>query len=349
MSDVLVRVEGTSGRITLNRPRAMNALTLEMIRVMYATLTEWTEDAAVHFVLMDGAGERGLCAGGDIRALYDAALSCDLTTAATFFREEYRLDYLISRYPKPYVALMDGVVMGGGIGISGHASHRVVTERSALAMPETSIGFVPDVGGTYLLGTAPDEFGTHLGLTGNRIGAADAIICRFADVFVPGTHLPAMVEELQKCNTRAALDLSLRAYDTQPPAGLLAGKPAWIKECYAADSVENIVAALATHPHPEAIAAARQIERNSPTSLKVTLQALRRARQYNTLCACLQQEYCISLACLRGHDFVEGVRAAVVDKDRNPIWHPARLEEVGPELVELHFTEPDFGKLEVTG
>jgi len=346
MSDVLVRVEGNAGRITLNRPRAMNALTLGMVRGMHSALTEWAEDPAVHLVVVDGAGERGLCAGGDIRTLYDAAMAGDLSTAATFFREEYQLNYLVSQYPKPYVALMDGIVMGGGIGISGHASHRVVTERSVIAMPETSIGFVSDVGGTYLLGTALDELGTHLGLTAERIGGADAILCGLADVFVASCDLGTLIEDLKKCETVVALDHRLRAYAAALPPGLLERQRAWIKECYAAHSVEEILAALSARPEPEAHAAVQEIKKRSPASLKVTLEALRRARQLNELGDCLRQEFCISLACLGRPDFVEGVRAVIIEKGRKPMWNPARLEEVSPDLVEQYFMRPACEPLE---
>jgi enoyl-CoA hydratase len=212
MSDVLVRVSGSCGRITLNRPRALNALTLEMVNIMHAALMTWAHDVSIQFVLVDGAGERGLCAGGDIRAMYNAVIADRRDLATDFFRNEYRLNYLISRYPKPYVALMDGIVMGGGIGISAHASHRIVTERSELAMPETAIGFVPDVGGTHLLGTAPDELGTYLALTGSRIGAADAVFCRLADTVVLSGDLLILTSHLEKCENLIAVDDAIRAY-----------------------------------------------------------------------------------------------------------------------------------------
>jgi enoyl-CoA hydratase len=339
MSDVLIRVVNACGRITLDRPRAMNALTLEMIRAMYRALVDWAEDPLVQIVVVDGSGTRGLCAGGDIRALYDAAISGQLELAAEFFREEYRLNALIARYPKPYVALMDGVVMGGGIGISAHGSHRLVTERSALAMPETGIGFVPDVGGTYLLGTAPSEFGTYLALTANRIGAADAILCGLADVFVGSDKLESLLSQLEQCSSAAALEDCLSTFTEPPPQGKLQNEGPWIRECFSKSSVESILAALREYGTAEAANAAAEIASKSPTSLKVTLLALRRAREYNELGACLEQEYAISLACLKSHDFKEGVRAAIIDKDRNPVWRPATLEEVTEEVVDQYFAE----------
>ena len=348
MSDVLVRVLGACGRITLNRPRAMNALTLDMVDTMHAALMEWAGDPAVQFIVLDGAGERGLSAGGDIRAVYNAATTDRWDLAIDFFRREYRLNYLISRYPKPYVALMDRLVMGGGIGVSAHASHRVVTERSELAMPETAIGFVPDVGGTHLLGTAPEELGTWLGLTGSRIGAADAIFCRLADTMIVGDRLPELTQELESCDNPAAIDITLRRHSTPPPAGMSAEQRAWIKECFAAPTVEEIVDRLTRHANPDANAAAQELAKRSPTSLKVTLAALRNAAEWNDLASCLRQECRIAYTCLKEPDFVEGVRAAIVDKDRNPKWRPNRLEDVSSEDVQRYFQQPGEGDLDLT-
>ncbi len=196
-ADVLLRTEGRAGFVTLNRPRALNALTHAMVLAVDEALTAWEHDPAVETVVIDGAGERGLCAGGDIRAIHDDARAGG-TASAAFWRDEYRLNARIARYPKPYVALMDGIVMGGGVGISAHGSHRVVTERSRVAMPETGIGFVPDVGGTYLLGRAPGELGTHLALTGTPVGAADAILAGLADRYVPAAGLPALADDLTR-------------------------------------------------------------------------------------------------------------------------------------------------------
>jgi enoyl-CoA hydratase len=348
MSDVLVRVSGACGRITLNRPRALNALTLEMVNIMHTALMTWANDVSIQFVLVDGAGERGLCAGGDIRAMYNAVVADRRELATDFFRNEYRLNYLISRYPKPYVVLMDGIVMGGGIGISAHASHRIVTERSELAMPETAIGFVPDVGGTHLLGTAPDELGTYLALTGSRIGAADAIFCRLADTVVLSRDLLILTRHLEKCEDLVAVDEAIRAYTTQPPRGMTVEQRAWIRKCFEAHTVEEIFVALAQDANPEAKDALQELEKKSPTSLKVALAALRNARSFNDLASCLQQEYRLAQACLLEHDFVEGVRAAIIDKDRRPRWRPDRVDEVTQEVVRRHFAESGMGDLDLT-
>ena len=339
MSDVVLQQEGACGRITLNRPKAMNALTLEMVRDIYQTLCAWKSNSSVEFVVIDGAGERGLCAGGDIRALYQYALAGDLEAAGVFFREEYRLNLLIARYPKPYVALMDGVVMGGGVGISAHGTHRIVTDRTVIAMPEASIGFLPDVGGTYLLGNAPDEFGAYAGLTGARLGAADAILCGLADIFVPANRLPALTEAVTVCKNRAELSATLRSVTAAAPSGTLETSREWIDRCFCGNSMEKIVAALEASPEEAAAQALTEIMRNSPTSLKVTLQALRRGRELRDLGLCLQQEFSAGMHCLREGDFIEGVRAAVIDKDRKPLWKPATLDAVSSDCVDSFFTE----------
>ncbi len=339
MSDVLLQREGACGHITLNRPKAINALTLEMVRDIYQALCTWKSDSSVGFVLIDGAGERGLCAGGDIRALYQYALAGDLMPAGVFLREEYRLNLLIARYPKPYIALMDGVVMGGGVGISAHGTHRIVTDRTAMAMPEASIGFLPDVGGTYLLGNAPDEFGTYVGLTGARLGAADAILCGLADIFVSADRLSALREELMLCKNRAELGARLRFFGAVAQSGTLERSREWINRCFSANSIEEVVAALEDSPEEGAAQALAEIKRNSPTSLKVTLRALRRGRELRELSLCLQQEFSAGMHCLREGDFVEGVRAAVIDRDRKPVWKPGGLVDVSSELVDSFFKE----------
>ena len=347
LAEVLVDVKGRCGRITLNRPKAMNALNLAMIAEMTGELDVWRTDPTVAFVLLDGAGERGLCAGGDIRALYDAARSGNVAPAAEFFRAEYTLNSLVAKFPKPYIAIMDGVVMGGGIGVSAHGSRRVVTERSMLAMPETGIGFIPDVGGTHLLGTAPGELGTYLALTASRMGAADAILVGMADMFVESSRLPSLVAELEKCTTAEEADATLRNHASVPPAGTLEKSRAWIDACFRADTVEEILAALDASAEPAAHAAASEIRGKSPTSLKVTLRALRGARERASLDAALAMEYRLAMAAVRAPDFAEGVRAAVVDKDRNPKWTPSSLDAVKTEQVERFFDPSGFGELDL--
>ncbi|MFG2714310.1 enoyl-CoA hydratase/isomerase family protein [Streptomyces goshikiensis] len=321
--EVLVRVEGRAGRLVLNRPKALNALSHSMVLRIEEALTAWRDDPAVETVVISGAGERGLCAGGDIRAIYEDARTGG-SASADFWRDEYRLNALIARYPKPYVALMDGIVMGGGVGVSAHGTVRVVTERSRVAMPETGIGFVPDVGGTYLLALAPGELGTHLALTGAPVGAADALLCGLADHFVPSERLGALVADL----ARAPVHDALAPYVGPAPAGELASHHEWIDHCYAADTVEEVMDRLLASGVPAAKEAAATLAAKSPTALKVTLEALRRARRLGPLERVLEQEYRVSCAALSSPDLVEGIRAQVIDKDRAPRWSPARLAEV---------------------
>lgn len=334
--EVLLRRQDAVGRIMLNRPKALNALTLGMIREMTEALRRWREDDGVQAVLVDGAGERGLCAGGDIRALYDAIVSGDWSFPATFWAEEYRLDSMLARYPKPVVAIMDGVCMGGGIGISAHVSHRVVTERSRVGMPEVGIGFVPDVGGTYLLSHAPGELGTHLALTGEPVGAADAIHCGLADHYVPTENIAELI-----AGVRDGVD----RFAQQPPRPELAAEREWIDAAYSASTVEEIVRRLRSRPEEKAQYAAKTIESRSPTSLKVALRSLRAARGFTAMEQALDVEFRVSQACARWGDFAEGVRALVVDKDRNPRWLPERLEDVGNEWVDRFFAPLDNGEL----
>jgi enoyl-CoA hydratase len=330
MAEVLFEKRGHLGVITLNRPQAVNALTSGMVHAMLEQLTEWADDDAVKTVLVHGAGDRGLCAGGDIVAIYDDMLRHGDQTA-DFWAAEYRLNSLIARYPKPYVAFMDGLVLGGGVGISAHGSVRVVTERTRTGMPETTIGFVPDVGGTLLLSRSPGESGTHAALTGAHLSGADALFLGLADHFVPSESLAALADALESSTAEAAVGRFVQ----EPPASALSAQRDWIDAAYAADDAEEIVARL-RDAGGEGAAAADTIESKSPTAVKVTLESLRRVRGLS-LEEVLEQEYRVGVRCLAGPDFREGIRAQVVDKDRNPQWKPASLAEVSPAAVEGFF------------
>ena len=339
--DLLWRRDGRLGRIILNRPAAMNALTHPMITRMSAVLADWAADDQVEQVLLTGSGDRGLCAGGDIVSIYrggadldgDARADAD-AEAARFFADEYHLNAQIHRYPKPYVAVMDGVVLGGGVGVSGHANTRIVTERTRLGMPETAIGFVPDVGGTWLLSRAPGELGTHLALTAALASGSDAIALGLADHFVPSDRLPALTGAL--AGTGAAEAVRELA-ETPPPSPLLAQRH-WIDACYAFDDVGDIVAALQSSPVQAARDAAAVILTRSPTALAATLASLRRARRLPGLEAVLDQEYRVTLRFLQRAELQEGIRAQVIDKDRTPRWSPASLAEVTQTSVDAFFT-----------
>ncbi|MEV7320515.1 enoyl-CoA hydratase/isomerase family protein [Streptomyces sp. NPDC093970] len=333
MNDVLLHTAGRVGRLVLNRPKVLNALSHAMVRAIDAALTAWEHDPAVATVVLTGAGERGLCAGGDIRAVHDDARDGDGTGAAAFWRDEYRLNARIARYPKPYVAIMDGIVMGGGVGVSAHGSVRIATERSRIAMPETGIGFVPDVGGTRLLALAPGELGTHLALTGAQIGAADALLCGLADHCVPSERVEGLIADLAERPVPDALARHVRP----APDGELARHREWIDACYTAGTVEEIVRRLLDHGDPAAKEAAHTLLSRSPTALKVTLAALRRARRLGSLEEVLDQEYRVSCRALTTPDLVEGIRAQVIDKDRAPRWSPATLAEVTDADVQRYF------------
>jgi enoyl-CoA hydratase len=334
--DVVARELGALRRLTLNRPKALNALTLDMARTMTAHLRTWSRDEAVGAVLIDGAGERGLCAGGDLRALYDAAKLKD-SLPQEFWATEYRLDVLIAHYPKPVVVIMDGTVMGGGVGLSAHAGHRVVTERSSIAMPEVGIGYFPDVGASFLLARSPGQVGTHLALAGERIGGADAIYCGLADVALPAASLADLPSRLADC--RAVQDASAVLKEMSAPLapGKLPAMREWIDGCYGVESVEEIFARLSASKADGARSALATLQKMSPTSLKITLRNIRAAVSFNKVEESFQQDYRISLACIGEHDFIEGIRATIVDKDRNPLWRPAKVEDVTPAIVDRHF------------
>jgi enoyl-CoA hydratase len=343
--EIIVRDRKALRRLTLNRPKALNALTLDMAVTMTARLRSWATDPTVGAVLIDGAGERGLCAGGDIRALYDAAKSGG-PLPATFWATEYRLDALIARYPKPVVVVMDGLVMGGGVGLSAHASHRVVTERSAVAMPEVGIGFFPDVGASFPLARSPGYAGTYMALTGERLGAADAIYCGLADVNVAAARLAELPEALADCSTSAEVRARLDAISVSPVPGRLPAVQPWIDACFSADDVETIIDRLEKSQDSVARGALATMQKMSPTSLKVTLRNIRTAQSFKRVEQSFQQDYRIALACIAGHDFIEGIRAQIVDKDRNPHWRPDKLDDVTPGIVDRHFKP--VGDLELT-
>lgn len=324
---VVCRRSGRLGHVELDRPAAINALTHEMVELVHGALDAWQDDPGVEVVVVSGAGERGLCAGGDIVTVARSVREGGPGGEA-FWRDEYRLNARIGEYPVPVVALMDGFVLGGGVGLSGHASHRVVTERSAVGMPETGIGFVPDVGGSLLLARAPGELGTHLALTASRVGAADAIGIGLADVLVPSDRLPVLVELLATTPVEEAL---ARVVEPAPDSALLAER-AWIDDAYRGDDLAEILERLdAVRPD-----VADQVRRNSPTACAVTLQALRRAADLD-LRGALEQELRLTVRQQRHPDFVEGVRAQLVDKDRRPQWHPATAADVDPGEVEARF------------
>ncbi len=337
--DILVSVRNGVGIVTLNRPKAINSLNDVMVAGLQRALTEWETDDAIATVLLTGAGERGLCAGGDVVALYHSA-KADGSYARKFWWDEYLLNAHIGRFAKPYVALMDGIVMGGGVGVAAHGNVRVVTEKTKMGMPEVGIGFIPDVGGTYLLSRAPGSLGLHAALTGAPFSGADAIALGFADHFVPQARLRDFAEAVVTDGHEDALN----SYAEEPPASELLAQRDWIDDCYSGDSVAAILDDLRAHAAPAAHDAAELIATRSPIALAVTLTAVRRAEHLHTLEEVLQQEFRVSVASAKSHDFVEGIRAQLVDKDRNPQWSPATLEAVDDAAIDAYFAsaEPDL-------
>ncbi|ANM02759.1 3-hydroxyisobutyryl-CoA hydrolase [Rhizobium phaseoli] len=334
-SEVIIERRGTAGIIRLNRPRALNSLTLAMIRTITEALDGFARDAEVATVVATGEGERGFCAGGDIRALHESARAGD-GLAGTFWREEFRLNHMIAVYPKPYVALMDGITMGGGVGLSSHGRHRIVTERTRLAMPETGIGYVPDVGATWLLPKAPGEAGTWLGLTGLDIGAADAIYARLADFQIGSSRLGEVIESLSglpRGSSSGDVDSVLQVYAEPPGESRLRQNATMIDRAFRFNSVEEILAALDVEDGEFAAETRRVLLARSPTSLKLALQLLRAGRRSASLAECLGRELGACLQMPDNPDFFEGIRAAVIDKDRNPKWSPASVEAVKAETI----------------
>jgi enoyl-CoA hydratase len=336
---VLAQVDDGIGVLTLNRPQAINSLTQTMVDAMSAVLTDWEHDDAVRAVVLAGAGERGLCAGGDVVAIYHSA-KADGVAARRFWHDEYLLNAQIGRFAKPYVSVMDGIVMGGGVGVGAHANTRVVTDTTKMAMPEVGIGFIPDVGGTYLLSRAPRSLGLHAALTGAPFSGADAITLGFADHYVPHQALG----EFTRAITADGVAAALAAHAVEPPPSTLVAHQDWIEDCYSRDAVAEIVAALSAHRVADANEAATLIGTRSPIAVSVTLESVRRAANLGTLEEVLAQEYRVSCASLRSADLVEGIRAQLVDKDRNPSWSPATLAEVSTAEIDAYFVpaQPDL-------
>jgi enoyl-CoA hydratase len=331
---VRCRREGVLGRLTLDRPGALNALDLGMIHTMLAALEAWEDDPQVRAVVLDAAGGRAFCAGGDIGVLHRSART-DPELARSLWRAEYRLDARIARYAKPIVAIMDGITMGGGVGIGCHASIRIGTERTVLAMPEVTIGLAPDVGGSLLLSRAPGEIGTHLALTGDRVTAADALYCGLADHFVASSEVPALIAHLAGGGT-------VEKYARSPDSPRLPGNRPWIDACYGgAETVEELLRRLRARPEAAAAETADKIAAGAPTALKVTLRAMREAGSMTGIEDCLRQDYRLCSRFLTHHDLSEGIRAAIIDKDRTPVWRPAELAAVTPECVDRFFAPLD--------
>ena len=332
-AEILFARKGAAGLVTLNRPQALNAVTLGMVRALAAQLAAWRDDASVTRIVVTAAGGKAFSAGGDIRALYDAGTSGRHAEMLSFYGEEYVLNTVIKHYPKPYVSLIDGICMGGGVGVSAHGSHRVAGDRYLFAMPEVGIGFFPDVGATWFLPRMPGELGAYCALTGDRLGAADGIAAGIATHRVASARFAELTEAL--CGT-VSVDAVLGAF-AEPAAGAkLAPHRATIDRRFAGDRVEDILAALDADGGEFATKTAATIRAKSPIALKIALAQVRRGGGL-AFEACMATEFRIVSRVIHGHDFYEGVRAVIVDKDNAPKWQPASLAAVSDAEVERHF------------
>ncbi|WP_170425234.1 enoyl-CoA hydratase/isomerase family protein [Ruegeria arenilitoris] len=317
MSDIYIRTTGRAGRITLTRPKALNALSYDMCMAIDTALRNWREDDAVDLIILDAEGDKAFCAGGDIAQLYDTGIKGDYEYGRTFWRDEYRLNALIFEYPKPVVSFLQGFTMGGGVGIGCHGSHRIVGETSQIALPECSIGLVPDVGSTLMLALAPGRLGEYLGTTGHRMGPADTILAGFADHYIPIQHWQDLIEMLE---ASGSID-SLEAHSETPPEGSLAVLQSQIDADFGGETLGDIQNSLQNSDSENAAAALKLIGRNSPLSMACTVEMLHRLRSPTlTMRKALEMEYRFTYRAMEHGDFLEGIRAQIIDKDRNPSW-----------------------------
>jgi enoyl-CoA hydratase len=346
--EILLGREGGLATLAINRPKALNALTLDNYRRIDPALRAWEADPSVHAVVVRGAGDRAFCAGGDVRAVYDAGrgIGGDPDLTAVFFREEYELIRRIHRFTKPYIAIIDGITMGGGAGISVNGAYRIATELTLFAMPETGIGLFPDVGATRFLNRCPGHVGRYLGLTGARLSAEDALYCGFATHAVKHDWVEALVEELGHAAWRTGYEhglaeVYLGRFAVKLGPGTLAALQPAIDRCFGGDSVETILDALAAEAAGGTQAAWAEETRaslltKSPTSLKITLRQLTIGRDYDLETA-LALEYRLTQHVMAAHDFYEGVRAMLIDRDQKPHWLPATLAEVSESMIDAYF------------
>ncbi|MFU8881866.1 MAG: enoyl-CoA hydratase/isomerase family protein [Rhodobacterales bacterium] len=317
MSDIHIRVEGRAGRITLTRPQALHALTYDMVLAIEAALDRWRDDPAVAVVIMDATGDKAFCAGGDIAELYARGMAGDFAYGRRFWADEYRMNAKLAEYPKPVVSLMQGFIMGGGVGLGCHVSHRIIGATSRIAMPECGIGLVPDVGGSLLLARAPGRMGAYLGLTAARLAAGDTIAAGFADTFIPEARWDALTAQL--CQSGDVQ--TIRQFSEKAPQGPLSGAQTRIDTLFGGNSLRDILTGLQADPDDFAASALKAVLRNSPLAMACTLEILSRLRAPGAgIRDALDLEYRVTWRAMEQGDFLEGIRAAIIDKDRKPVW-----------------------------
>ncbi len=339
--DVSIRVEGDVGRITLTRPSALHALNTPMCAAILSALQAWASDASVHLVVIDHQdGTRGFCAGGDIRMLAESGAG-DASEARAFFATEYRMNVALDEFPKPVLAVMDGVTMGGGVGLSVHGTHRIATERTLFAMPETGIGLFPDVGGGWFLPRLAGQLGTWLALTGDRLKGVDVAAARVATHFLPSELVANLMKQIAAADFSVGaaemLNEILRTLTHSIPAGSFEAHRAVIDACFRFDTAEEIVAALEADGSEWALAQLKTLRAKSPETVKVALRQLREGGRLTSFRENMQMEYRIGWRKVQSHDFQEGVRAVIIDKDNAPAWSPARIEDVPDDMVAKYF------------
>lgn len=336
--DISFKVKHHIGFITLERPERLNALNLPMIIAIHEVLEAWRHDSKVRAVIVQGQGDRAFCAGGDLRSIYDAQQRNDVQFHDDLFRKEYTLNLVIARFPKPYISFIHGFAMGGGLGLSVHGSHRIVAENSVLAMPETKIGYFPDVGASYFLNKAPGGVGMYLGLTGNSVGASDSLYGGFATHFIPQAKYPQVIEALFDVDISQPknIDKVLEVYHEQLPEGMLQAHQGKIDALFLQPTLEQVFQALEDDQSSFSQDILTALKMRSPISLKMTFELLKRNKDKN-LAEAIEVEFQLSQAFIKNHDFFEGIRALLIDKDQKPQWSPATLEKINSSIINQYF------------
>ncbi|AIK96660.1 enoyl-CoA hydratase/isomerase family protein [Candidatus Odyssella acanthamoebae] len=345
-AEVLFSKIGHAGIITLNRPKALNSLNLDMIRAMMKTLKQWEQDDQIACVIIEGGGDKAFCAGGDIRSVYLAKLEDRRDYQDAIFREEYELNYYISKYTKPYISLINGICMGGGLGISVHGSHRIVTERTVMAMPETAIGFFPDVGASYFLNKCPGRLGMFMAITGEKIKGADALYCGLATHYVPSEKMGQLREALTQTSSAKQVNEAMARFNTDAPASELAQYQSLIDEIFTGKTVPEILDKLYEVKHPKAYEWVRNLTKKSPLSMAIAFTLLKRTRGMS-LKRCLPIEFRLSQRFVEHYDFFEGIRALLVDKDNEPKWQPNHISKVKLDTVRSYFKDLGLKELKL--